>query len=465
MKHATLFLLALLIYPLLPAQIIFDYQYPSGGTAKANYLRATPLGYLLGGEEGISIDVNGLELLRLPAQHARATFVAKDSGFVVAQNVIHVGRTKVKAHVLRYDKTGNQQWDRLFSSGIWRNFAEDVAVFEDGTMMYAGHHQSVTGSGAVIRKLDSAGNAVWEKKWNAGTTVASFAKELFPVDTSVCVLGNANAGPDGTRAARDMFVTSHGLTDGRERWRYLYQKDSTQDATDLLVIDQDNVLLVGNSNEANMLAGPRGVLVSITAGVENWTRTYPSIISEEFHAIEMAPDSGYILLGTRGIEGIDSVKSFLLRIDSDGDPMWEYSLPSAALTHKGIDMEREASMIYVVGGYSTDTTGGGPYFLTKIDISLLENPSTAAEALLPPSDFALTLFPNPTSDLLRIDVHAPLTANNTLRIHDLSGRLIAQSIFQSPSVYYDCTSLEGGIYLVEVILGKKRAVRRFVVAK
>jgi hypothetical protein len=449
------------------AQIVFDIQYSSGPPAQLNCLRPALSGFVLGGSRITQVDSAGNMLFDFYEDHNRVHYVPSDSGFVVATNEYVLNSDpEVIGHIKKFDSNGNLMWDQVFDSGVWRNFAEDVIVLNSGNLIYAGRHQTVAGSGAVIRGLNSSGLMQWEFIWNTWPG-SSYAQELFPSSSSLFVIGKANASNNGEALGRDMFVSKHLTNGGGELWEYVYDTDSTDDATDLLILNDENVLLVGHSNSDSTTMGPRGVLVNITGDsfffetTENWSRQYQSNVSEKFNAIEHAPDSGYIILGTRGNEGVDSIRTFLMKVDGEGDPEWEYIFASAGYNHQGIEMEREDSTTYVIAGFFDEQSALRDYYLTKVNLSNLtytEFEITTPTNILAPPKPNIKIYPNPASSLLRIDLPTSFGAQNIIQVYDLTGKLVDHFHANSTHIFYGCSKLKSGTYLLRVENHKSIAI-------
>lgn len=463
MKNHLLSILILLFAIPLPAQIIFDYHFPDSLSSTPKSLRVTEEGYLIGGSQLLHVDVNGNVLTRILKAHNRAHPVAIDSGSVF------IWSDNIRGHVERYDKKGNQLWETIVRSAVWRNKVEDVITMPDGSFITTGRHATVAGSGAAISKLDSAGKVLWERKWNAGSTVASYGKEVFHRDSMLYVIGRANAGNGSTSLSRDIFVSRHSVHDGIRDFAYLYKKDSTDDVIDLLFIKNNQLLLLCNTNGDTSLNGNRGMLISLSdtsnsAFTNNWIKKYPTLEAQQFRAIEMAPDSGYLIMGNKGITGQDSTQTFLLKVDPQGVVEWEYVFENAAYHHTGMEMIHEGGAVYVMAGYTEGLAGDRDYFLTKFDLTHLRDSSMVGIAEHEfENQVSFSVFPNPVEDHLKIDIQAKGQKIRQVQILDLSGKVIEQFGTITNQISYECGALAPGVYIVEVQLDKGRMVKRFVV--
>lgn len=90
-----------------------------------------------------------------------AVTATSDGGYVVTGLVLDKETGQPSTWVLKFDKSGNQQWDKVFNSGI----AFAVTQTKDGGYALSGAH-NVAGSlnsNVYVVRLDEKGNTLWEK--------------------------------------------------------------------------------------------------------------------------------------------------------------------------------------------------------------------------------------------------------------------------------------------------------------
>lgn len=458
MKTISLSLFLLFAVQWLNAQIIFDETIGTITSDQARSFRLTPTGYLIGGARLLSVDKDFNEVANVLLDHNRAVSVPSDSGYVLVRNRYTRGRTAVVAYVVRYDKEGKELWSKEIRNGYWRNFAEDVLPLDKGGFIYVGRHQSVTGSGAVMRKLDDSGKQLWEYKFEPKGP--SFCQKVYQRDTNIYVVGKADAGVTGLDAKRDVFFTKHRITDGARQWAYLYHTDSTDVATDLMVKDGKTSVLLGYSNGDDNAIGNRGMLISITDGKEDWIKHYLGKYSEELRSIEPTEDGGYLILGNRHINS-DSIRTFVMKTDDKGEMEWEYLFANAGKQHVGVEMERSGKSTYVVGGHFLNSSEKNDYFITAFDTEKLLNPTSTQFIGNGDSDL-LSLYPNPTTNVLHLQVNEDLKRTGQIEIFDVQGRSMDVMELTSHQFSYDCSNMEAGIYWVQLQLGNRIERQAFI---
>jgi len=202
-------------------------------------------------------------------------------------------------------------------------------------------------------------------------------------------------------------------------WTYFPNSDSITDASAILELASDSILVIGNSNKNTSTVGFRGFVSSVSKNKLNWTQEYLSALPEKYYAIEKSPGGGFYILGNRFSISSDSITTFLREINDTGLVIDEFVLHSSGEKHIGVGLVRDSDSVYTVGGRYDYTKTGKGYFLTQFNI---ENPLDTSK-LISTGNFEtnkneVQLFPNPTSGLFTI---TGLEINETVRIVNYLG--------------------------------------------
>ena len=442
------------------SQILFHKKYTDLSRFESKFLKVTPYGYVIGGDKLVKVDKDGKQMKIHRNIKNNGDYIPSDSGFVTARSE----GVRSIAYVTRFDADGKQLWDQRFKKGIWRNTANSAISLKGGSFAYTGNFGSVTERGALLCKLDPNGKVVWEQTWGGET---EHGREIIASDTTLFVLGATKAGLDGkTIVGRSMSLNAYGVEKGTRMWNYEYKSDSTTDATDLVVLDQEHVLMLAHTRSDLKTDGPRGLLVDLSGSTWpaklNWEKHYPSPFHERFVSIERAPDSGYLILGVRGKQGVDSVKTFLMKVDTVGTKEWEYVFPNDDFNHIGTDLIHLEKSVYAMSGHYSDKKEIGDYFLTKFDITKLRasDPVGFAEAT---KDVSIELYPNPTNSWVRIDLKGSTKNSIDVVVRDITGRQIDRITDTGSSLQYDTSFLKPGTYLIETSITSGKKVVRLTV--
>ena len=102
---------------------------------------------------------------------------------------------------------------------------------------------------------------------------------------------------------------------------------------------------------------------------------------------------------------------------------------------------------------------------TVAEATTVYTPSTNAISKLNTSD--ITLYPNPATDLIAIQLNGLNTSNVTIRLIDLMGREISQTTIRPGSTiaYYDVQAVYEGTYLLEFTDGNTTFSKKVVITR
>jgi alpha-amylase len=95
---------------------------------------------------------------------------------------------------------------------------------------------------------------------------------------------------------------------------------------------------------------------------------------------------------------------------------------------------------------------------------VLQLKSTSATPVKAAANLALSLYPNPTSSQVRVELAQAPTAKAQLKVYDLTGRLLQTVPFAGTTHTLDTHAWANGTYFVQVQTGKSSSVQRLVVA-
>ena len=101
---------------------------------------------------------------------------------------------------------------------------------------------------------------------------------------------------------------------------------------------------------------------------------------------------------------------------------------------------------------------------TKRNISLIRiNNNVNVSTQSPPKNTPLSIYPNPTTNLLNIDFKEPITTDVKLTITDITGRVVYQKNYAKTLVnnnlQINIQDLTAGLYVVNVFLDKENISR------
>lgn len=106
----------------------------------------------------------------------------------------------------------------------------------------------------------------------------------------------------------------------------------------------------------------------------------------------------------------------------------------------GYVKKTEASVDWIIGGSLSDITAFGLNFLTPDQMKQLKE-----------SAFYVNIFPNPSSDLLTLEIAPSDTGRLVIEIIDLQGRiLVNRSLVREPLTQLDISEFAEGAYYLKI---------------
>jgi hypothetical protein len=79
----------------------------------------------------------------------------------------------------------------------------------------------------------------------------------------------------------------------------------------------------------------------------------------------------------------------------------------------------------------------------------------------------VSVFPNPASDLIAIQIKDLVKENCSVELFDITGKLVDKTMLYQGStiVYFDTKKLYDGIYFVKMRIGNQEINRKIVIEK
>ena len=79
----------------------------------------------------------------------------------------------------------------------------------------------------------------------------------------------------------------------------------------------------------------------------------------------------------------------------------------------------------------------------------------------------ISVFPNPATDLIAVQVNALVTDQFKVELIDIRGKLISETTIRPGSTiaYFDVQTVYEGVYLVRISNGESQSTKRVVIVK
>lgn len=276
----------------------------------------------------------------------------------------------VNGWMIKISDDGDLIWEKTFEGPSDDNINSVALTNDGGYLVGANTHSTANNFDYWIIKMDSMGEVEWEK-----------------------IIGDA-----GFNIVTDLISTSDGgflitgywnddyhilkLNEGGEmEWEKFYG-GSYDDYPFKAIEDQNgNFLITGYSNssdgDVNSEQAPQNAwVISLNPdGDLNWSKTFGTESNDFLNNIKLLSNGDILLLGRAGAMYPTLPYAWAIKINANGDPLWEYTFGEGGFFNFFDAYEDENANLILLGNFHSDEItfdehyGGIDTFLLKVDLA------------------------------------------------------------------------------------------------
>jgi hypothetical protein len=383
-------------------------------------------------------------------------------------NIYEVGGTDaygVGAFVVKYTPNGDTLWTRTYRpSGYNGSHVESAAIDSSNNLIIAG--SCIIGSGfasdCLIIKYNSSGDMLWSNVYNSGgyNTMDFWLKTGIGSNDDIFVTGMGGLTGD--------YVTIRYNSSGIQQWIQRYRGpvsgNSANAATGLVVDNQNNIIVTGQS-QSSVSVQDFATIKYNANGDSLWVKRYdnPSHGNDEAYSITLDEFGSIYVNGMSIIYGV--WKFSTIKYDSNGNQKWIMQYPGAPKFQETSIVVDNLSNVYVVGDSSSGDTQD---FITIKYAQLIGvNRQTSKVS----EDYILYQnFPNPFNPQTTIKYFLPKASRLTIKIYNLLGYEI-ETVFEGKQkageheFAFDGTELSSGVYFYSLTTDNYKETKKMILLK
>jgi len=374
-----------------------------------------------------------------------------DGGFIVTGSCKTVMMSTYALMLLRLDSNSNLLWCKVYDIEESGEIGYCVLPLPDGGFAVCGEKNPDDGMNqAWILRTDANGDTLWTREW--GWIYNDKAKRVLLVDDALTVmihgrLQSTSGGPHLIRYDLDGNLLSETPIPD---WYGHYGEDMCYTSTDACY----TVIATKTGHYYT------AIIHADSAGGTHWFLYVPDTSRSYGYSINTTMDGGYIYAGQNLPDSTSGYSGVVAKVDSNGNLQWTDFV--YVWDCVGLFSARQLSQ----GGYITSGRALGQGYLRRYEPEVGIESGTAL-----PRTMQLDVSPNPSSSDLSISYSLPETAQITLSVYDLSGRLVENLVSVSVAggdhlkTWNPDPSLSNGCYLIVLGAFGERAVRRAVLLR
>jgi hypothetical protein len=417
-------------------------------------------GYLVSGEAWVDSNLYAIVLARTDSL-GETTSVRHLLG--VAHGSGHVCALRGGDFVAAGIRNGSRFYAQGFApsgDSIWtydsphRGLLYALIATSDGGCLIAGR-DSMLDMGLV--RLDSAGNEEWVHSYDEPRVQGSTANGVAEArDGGFILCGDAT----DYMGSYVRLVRTNSM--GDTLWTRLLSGPVGPSLQAVCETPDRGFLAVGSEFASAQSRNVVYLVLTDSTGATVWTRDIAPADTDagsEARALCVTRDSGYAIAGS--IDWGDSARAWLVKLNAGFDTVWTSVLPGRS--------REQASAIWQTadGGYVLAGTADPPndsILLFKTDSLGQIEVGIAEERVTPGRCVALTVKPNPSRGLVKVQWSLPARSAARLSLCDVLGREVFSSCGLRTSPFgVRTSSFPRGVYLLRLESGCGSATRKLVI--
>jgi len=294
-------------------------------------------------------------------------------------------RTDAWALVLNAD--GTVLWQETFGGQV-HSTAKAVTVTRDRAYAFAGQRGVSGAYDAWVVKMDGLGNVVWQKTYELGQFDTTRAIQQTG-DGGFVVAGWTRPYDSDLEDAWVLKLNS----DGSVAWEKTYGGAGEDLAEAIVQTGDAGYVLAGSTNSFG--AGKYDLwVVKLTAnGSIAWQKTYGGQEFEGTYDIQQVADGGYLVAGYREAYGIGADGAWVLKLDGDGDLVWQKLFAEIGIGEAKAVAEAPGGGYAVGASVESASTDHSAYRVLKLDTAgiVCAGCSLGQDSSVVPADSSATL--------------------------------------------------------------------------
>jgi hypothetical protein len=351
--------------------------------------------------------------------YGRSVWQTSDGGYIVAGWTFSFGAGEPDIYIIKTDSSGDTLWTRIYggTSGDWSLSVQQIT---DGGYIIGG---AIDPFGADPRdfyliKLDSLGNSLWTRTYgDTSYNVGFFVQQTS--DEGFIFVGVTT--PFGESHLDIYLIKTDSL--GDTLWTKTYGGSENDRSHCVQQTSDGGYIIAGYTSSFGAGWTDVYLIKTNSLGEPNWSKTIGDTNVDVVYSVQQTSDGRYIFAGYSNFgAGNDDV--YLIKMDAFGDTIWTKTFGGTG-RDQGRSVQQTSDGGYIIAGATTSFGAGlGDVYLIKTDGNGMV---VGIEEEIPSIEFTPILLqnhPNPFHFHTTIQYHIPMREHVTLRMYDITGKLV-----------------------------------------
>ncbi len=281
----------------------------------------------------------------------RAVQQTSDGGYIMAGNI------SPDALLIKIDTTGNKVWDKTFGGGgdDWANAVQQTS---DGGYILAGVTFSF-GAGSAdawLIKTDANGNKVWDKAFGGSNIDVAYSVQQTS-DGGYILAGWTNS--FGVGGNDDWMIKTDA--NGNKVWDKTFGGSSSEGIYSVQQTSDGGYILAGLTTSFGAGYADAWLIKTDANGNKVWDKTFGGSGNDQAFAVQQTSDSGYILVGLTTSFGDVNGDVWLIKADANGNKVWDKTFGGSESDSapEGSAVQQTSDGGYILAGNTMSFGAGG----------------------------------------------------------------------------------------------------------
>jgi len=288
----------------------------------------------------------------------------KDGGYIVAGWTESFG-SREDVYILKLDSKGEVQWQKTFGGGD-DDVTNSIQQTTDGGYIVAGWTKSFGSGGedAYILKLDSKGEVQWQRTFGGGDSdVANSVQQT--TDGGYIVAGWTKSFGSGGEDAYILKLDSNGDAE----WQKTFDGKYDDEANSIQQTADGGYIVAGWTYSLGSGRLDVNILKLNAKGEVEWQKTFDCEDEDVAKSIQQTADGGYIVAGWTYSLGSGERDLYILKLDAKGQLEWQKTFGGAKGNDVANSVQQTADGGYIIAGW-TESFGSARWadtYILKLD--------------------------------------------------------------------------------------------------
>ncbi len=217
---------------------------------------------------------------------------------------------------------------KVYSDSLLSNFEPNAIIrtFDNNCVMVGTYYYKNYSQGAMLCKINLSGDTIFCKIFNTGIISNTF-DVIETYDRGLLLVGYTQALGGAGNLNQTLIIKTDSL--GNQLWKYQYGASNDYDGASSVVATPDSGALVLAFKQQQGTQNAGVVVYKLDSlGNQEWNQTYSTPNLERGSKIIATKDGNYVIVGSRllgSTVGSGNAQGFLLKIDPQGNVLWEYN--------------------------------------------------------------------------------------------------------------------------------------------